>query len=231
MIRKQVEVLGVLVVLMSSLSMARAGETAPAVKELYDSGRRNYNLGHFEEALKDFEKAYQLKDDPAFLFNIGQCQRNARRYEEAARSFRAYLRESTGISVATREQVQKLIAEMENAIREQENRRPATVANPAAAPKAPSAATAPTKASTAATAPAKAPPLSTAPKTLVAAEPAAAKAPSLTARQNAPKKPAYKRPWVWVVIAGTVVAVGAGVGLGVGLTRSNASNNISGVVF
>src|SRR5215471_10827529 len=110
-----VSVCMLLAALAGSVGTAYADSGAATAKELYERGRKNYNLGHYEEALADFEKAYQTKDDPAFLFNIAQCQRTTHRYEDAERSYRAYLRESTSISDRTREQVQKLIAEMEKA--------------------------------------------------------------------------------------------------------------------
>ena len=56
-----------------------------------------------------FEGGYRMRHDPAFLFNIAQCQRQLRRYEE--RSYRAYLRETADLSDSTRAQVQKLAVE------------------------------------------------------------------------------------------------------------------------
>ncbi len=82
-------------------------------KQLYDDGVTNYNLGHYDEALEAFENGYRIRHDPAFLFNIAQCQRQLHRYEDAERSYRAYLRESPDLPEATRQQVQKLMAEMQ----------------------------------------------------------------------------------------------------------------------
>jgi len=95
-------------------------------KQLYDDGVTNYNLGHYEEALTAFEMAYRIRHDAAFLFNIAQCQRQLRRYEDAQRSYRAYLRETPDLPTTTRDQVQKLLAEMEHAIEEERAKQPPT---------------------------------------------------------------------------------------------------------
>ena len=96
---------------------AFAGPDNPTAnaKSLYENGVTDYNLGHYEEALVSFEQAYRIRHDSVFLFDIGQCQRQLRRYEDAERSYRAYLRETPNLSESTRGQVQKLIAEMRKA--------------------------------------------------------------------------------------------------------------------
>ncbi len=104
------------------LAMATAARVAYAdantekARQLYDDGVTNYNLGHYGEALAAFEKAYRVRHDAAFLFNIAQCQRQLRRYDDAQRSYRAYLRETSDLPQATRDQVQKLIGEMDQAM-------------------------------------------------------------------------------------------------------------------
>lgn len=105
-----------LTVTVSARSVAHADANTAKAKQLYDDGVTNYNLGHFEDALTAFDQAYRIRHDAVFLFNIGQCQRALRRYEDAERSYRAYLRESPDLSQETREQIQKLIAEMQKAI-------------------------------------------------------------------------------------------------------------------
>lgn len=69
----------------ASASAAPDDSTAKA-KALYDNGVTDYNLGHYEDALVSFEQGYRIRHDPAFLFNIAQCQRQLRRYEDAERS-------------------------------------------------------------------------------------------------------------------------------------------------
>lgn len=96
-----------------------ADSNTAKAKQLYDEGVTNYNLGHYEEALTAFEMSYRIRHDAAFLFNIAQCQRQLLRYQDAERSYRAYLRESTDIPASTRDEVQKLIADMDRAVAEE----------------------------------------------------------------------------------------------------------------
>jgi tetratricopeptide (TPR) repeat protein len=55
-------------------------------------GTRAYNLGHYRDAVAEFEAAYQLKDDPAILFNIGQAYRAAGDYASAVTAYKSYVR-------------------------------------------------------------------------------------------------------------------------------------------
>lgn len=102
----------------ATATTARADANSDKARELYDQAVTEYNLAHFKEALSAFEGAYRLRHDSAFLFNIGQCQRNLRHYEDAQLSYKAYLRESPALPPATRSKIQGLIAEMEQASRD-----------------------------------------------------------------------------------------------------------------
>ena len=93
---------------------ARA-DTTEEVKHHYAEGLKRYNLGEYAKALDEFKAAYLGKPDPAFLFNIGQCQRQLAQFEDAARSYRAFLREGADLTKAQRDQVQRLIADMDTA--------------------------------------------------------------------------------------------------------------------
>jgi Tetratricopeptide repeat len=63
-----------------------------AFKEHVRKGARAYDLGHYREAVNEFESAYQLKDDPAILFNIGQAYRAAGDYASAVTAYKSYVR-------------------------------------------------------------------------------------------------------------------------------------------
>ena len=41
----------------------------------YREGQKLYNLGKFQEASVEFEKAYDVHPDAVFLFNLGQIGR------------------------------------------------------------------------------------------------------------------------------------------------------------
>jgi len=53
---------------------AHADDKATA-RAHYETATRLYDVGEYEKALAEFKAAYVAKDDPAFLFNIGQCYR------------------------------------------------------------------------------------------------------------------------------------------------------------
>ena len=97
---------------------ARARCQAKVANPQYVEGLKRYNLGEYTKALEEFKAAYLASADPALLFNIGQCHRQLHQFEDAAKSFRAFLRESENVPPAQREHVQKLISEMETAVKE-----------------------------------------------------------------------------------------------------------------
>ncbi len=79
--------------LVGLLAGAARAEDPKRAKVLYLEGMKRYNVGDYAEALKYFKDGYLAKSDPAFLFNMGQCQRQLGDVAAAARSYRAYLRE------------------------------------------------------------------------------------------------------------------------------------------
>ena len=79
-------------------------------REHYRRGTQLYDLQRFDEAAHEYEAAYQIKEDPALLFNIGQSYRFAKKYEPAAGAFRSYLRRMT--NPPNRAQVEVWLAEL-----------------------------------------------------------------------------------------------------------------------
>src|SRR5689334_23276853 len=63
-----------------------------AAKEHYTRGTSFYDLGRYDEAIKEFEAAYELKNDPAFLYNLAQAHRQAGNHERAVHFYKTYLR-------------------------------------------------------------------------------------------------------------------------------------------
>src|SRR5262245_22970381 len=71
---------------------------APAVtydlsqaRDHYRKGTSAYEVGDYDEAIREFAAAYKLKSDPVILFNLGQSHRLAGHSEDALRSYRVYL--------------------------------------------------------------------------------------------------------------------------------------------
>ena len=82
--------LGAILVMSAS---AAAESRTQAAREAAETGRRAYNLNHWDEAIAAFEKAYQLSGDPALLFNLAQAHRQALHGNEAVHFYKTYLRE------------------------------------------------------------------------------------------------------------------------------------------
>src|SRR6266540_1009674 len=82
-----------LAVVASLPSPARAADdTTRAAREHFNRGRKLYDLQRFPEAAVEYEKAYELRDDPSLLFNIGQAYRGAGEAQKALGFYRAFLR-------------------------------------------------------------------------------------------------------------------------------------------
>jgi tetratricopeptide (TPR) repeat protein len=187
----------VLFALIGGSVVARADAASlAAAKAHYEEGTKRYNLGEYAPALDAFKAAYLAQPDPAFLFNIGQCQRQLGLFEQAEKSYRAFLRETPNLPGATRDQVQKLVGDMEQAAREAQKKKEQPPPGTLAPHEEPEAKVAPT--------------------------PVPVGAPSTSAPVSS-QKPLHKRGWfVGVLVGVAVVAVGLGVGLGVGLTQGTS---------
>lgn len=92
---------------------ARADDPAQrAAKRHYDRGEKLFALGKFDEALDEYQKAFDAKPLPGFLFNIGQCYRNLGDYDQAIFSFKKFLKLDP--ETPKREAVEKLLEELED---------------------------------------------------------------------------------------------------------------------
>jgi tetratricopeptide (TPR) repeat protein len=61
------------------------------VKAKLKEAQKAYDLSHFDESLRLFSEAYELKPLPGILFNIAQCHRHLSNWERAAFFYRRYL--------------------------------------------------------------------------------------------------------------------------------------------
>ncbi len=69
---------------------AFADDTALA-REHYRRGSTAYYLQRYVEAAAEYEKAFEKKDDPSLLFNIGQAYRLAGENQKAIGAYRSFL--------------------------------------------------------------------------------------------------------------------------------------------
>jgi hypothetical protein len=205
---------------------ARADSGGDA-KARYMSGQSHYNLNEFAEALQDFKEAYRLHPDPAFLFNIAQCERQLGDFDEAIKFYRSYLRNKPEATNA--KEVQKKIDELKGlseAKRKSKEGAPQSVIAPTTAPPPmdashstapppapvapltpPPASASPSPAPTPAPVPNLAPPPEAATST-TSTTPGA----DLTAKPSGEGEPIYKQWWLWagvgaVVVGAVVVAI------------------------
>jgi len=115
----------VLAVVLALLALGRVayaddpGERA--ARRHYERGQKLFNLQKFDKALDQFQKAYDASPIPDFLFNIGQCHRNLGDYEAAIFSFKKFLKLDPEAS--NRDQVEKLIEDLEEKIAEKDTAR------------------------------------------------------------------------------------------------------------
>lgn len=78
----------------------------------FERGEKLYALTRFAEALDEYQKAFDARPIPDFLFNIGQCYRNLGDYESAIFSYRKYL--TLAPDAPNRPQVEQLITELQS---------------------------------------------------------------------------------------------------------------------
>jgi tetratricopeptide (TPR) repeat protein len=100
-------------ILSAALALLMLGAPPPETKDAQRLARRStleYDVGHFEEALRDITQAYYLDPRPAMLFNLGQCHRALEHWKEAEYDFRNYLHKLP--NAPNRDTVLKLIEEM-----------------------------------------------------------------------------------------------------------------------
>jgi tetratricopeptide (TPR) repeat protein len=130
-----------LVVLSAILALTTpAGAETPLeqAKALVGRATVEYNIGHFDQALELYSKAYEALPTPALLFDLGQCHRMLANPERAIFFFQGYLREKPDAS--NRALVERLLLELQqqlDAQRAAERQRTPPPAPPPAEPVAP----------------------------------------------------------------------------------------------
>jgi len=77
---------------LTSSAQDKEADNKAAAKEHWSRGTSFYDLGRYDQAITEFEAAYQLKNDPAFLFNLAQAYRMAGKHERAVHFYKTYLR-------------------------------------------------------------------------------------------------------------------------------------------
>jgi tetratricopeptide (TPR) repeat protein len=103
------------------------------MKAHYEKATRAYDLGKYQEAVDEYQKAYEIGGDPPMLYNIGQAYRLNDQPTEAIRFYRRYLQRSP--NARNREDVERKITDLEKLI--DERRKAAAAVTPPPAPTTP----------------------------------------------------------------------------------------------
>jgi hypothetical protein len=109
----------IVLALLGTVSAARANEEedVAAARLHFRKGGKAYDLGRYLEAAKEYEAAYDAKDDPALLFNIAQAYRLGGDNPNAVRAYKAFLRRMP--RAPNRAEVEARIAELQHVIEQQ----------------------------------------------------------------------------------------------------------------
>ena len=110
----------VLLVSTALVAPAHAGsaEDEERARAHYEIGLGLYRLGDYQAALKEFAAGYELARKPGFLLNLGQTYRKLGELREARDMYRQFLAE-VHFDDPARQQAQKMLAELDDAIRKQ----------------------------------------------------------------------------------------------------------------
>jgi hypothetical protein len=123
---------------------ARAGNSATEqARQHYEIGTQQYDLGHWDDAIREFETAYELRPDPSFLYNLAQAYRRKGDLKRALDLYRNYLiKIPKGVQ---RAEVEEKIAALQRQIEESATKGSVPGSEPATAtpPPVPAARTAP----------------------------------------------------------------------------------------
>ncbi len=100
-------------------------------KELLENGANLYNEGSYEAAILAFQEGYDLTEEPAFLYNIGNCYERLGNFSEARRyldQYRAFAPEGERDILARR------ISALDERLRKQREEEAANPGEPADTP-------------------------------------------------------------------------------------------------
>jgi tetratricopeptide (TPR) repeat protein len=208
-------------------STARGDEAEAEARRHFEAGSREYSLGEFRKAAEEYKQAFRAKPDPVLLYNVAQAYRLANDPAQAIFFYQSYLRSVPDAHNRHEvdERIKKLQAQLKqnvsppnSTLRPDGQPVPATEINP---PSAPQEAAAPPEPAAAAVATPLSPTTPAAPPSSEASAPTVA-APAAVLTDAPPKKPVYKKWWLWTAVGLGVAAVGVGLGVGLGLGLSHA---------
>jgi tetratricopeptide (TPR) repeat protein len=123
-------------------AQAQSEDPVARARTHFEAGRALYQLGNYNEALREFAAGYQLAARPQFLLNLGQCYRKLDDLQNARAMYQRYLHDAPATD-PERPQAQQILAEIDKQIADKQAAAappPATVTTPPATAQATSAA-------------------------------------------------------------------------------------------
>jgi len=105
------------------------------VKLHYQRATRAYDLQKYQEAIDEYQKAYEISGDPPMLYNIAQAYRLADQPAEAVRYYRRFLQRMP--NARNREDVERKIADQEKLAEQRKKVEPVTPPPPPPPPTKP----------------------------------------------------------------------------------------------
>ena len=101
-------------------STAARADDREVAREHFIKGSKDFDLGLYDDAIKEYMAAYEAKDDPALLYNIAQAHRLAGHSPEALRFYKMFLVKvpdaANGDEVRAKiDELEKLIAQQKKA--------------------------------------------------------------------------------------------------------------------
>lgn len=112
--------------LLVSVSAHAAGDVERA-REYVARASRAYDLHDWSTSCELYKRAYEEREDPSLLFNLGQCHRQLGHYDDAAIYYRSYLSKSQDLNAplsVDEKLVRRLIYTMDEAARHERGKMP-----------------------------------------------------------------------------------------------------------
>lgn len=134
----RLQFIGLCVVLLAcGVARAQSDDDVTRARTHFEAGRALYQLGNYNEALREFAAGYQLAPRPQFLLNLGQCYRKLDDLANARAMYQRYLHDAPP-SDAERPQAEQILAEIDKRIADREAKQasPPPMPPPVAAPAA-----------------------------------------------------------------------------------------------
>jgi tetratricopeptide (TPR) repeat protein len=229
--------IGLLTLVLSCLTLegrgsAQSADNVEQARAYVNKATAAYALNHYAVAAENFEKAFELKPDPALLYNAAQSYRLAGNKERALELYESYVRVYGANKKDMRPDVDGHIKQLKEAIerdRAAATSPPMTTVPMGTTPEAAAAGTQPAPvtpiapgaaSSTPAAVPAAAAPAETGSSPTVLTQ---------SAGEPQSSEPLTKKTWFWVAVGGGVAAAVI-VGLVIGLSGTNPASASIGKV-